>query len=280
MNAETISVVIPTHNRAHLIGRAVASAFAQDWPELEIIVVDDGSEDNTYEALCPWLEKGLIYERQKHRGVSAARNRGIALAKRKWIALLDSDDEWLPGKLAKQMKFFLDNPEYSICQCEEIWIRGGKRVNPMKKHKKYGGWIFERCLPLCVVSPSAVIIERELLQRVGGFDEELPACEDYDLWLRIASKYPIGLISEALLVRYGGRPDQLSYTEKQLDRYRIRALEKVLLGGALCEEYYLAALDELKTKCTIYGHGCLKRGKIKEGEYYLALPERFESNSN
>ncbi len=255
---------------------AVRSVLEQDWPAKELIIVDDGSTDETEAVLRPFLGSSVRYERQEHAGVSAARNRGIELARGEWIALLDSDDRWLPGKLARQMKFFQEHPDFLICQTEEIWIRNGRRVNPMKKHRKYGGWIFDKCLPLCMVSPSAVMMRRELFERVGMFDETLPACEDYDLWLRVSAKYPIGLVDEPLIVKHGGHADQLSRTEKHLDRYRIKALEKLLGCGELSPEQHQLALEELKKKCRVYGEGCLKRGNGEEGRKYLALHERYE----
>jgi GT2 family glycosyltransferase len=183
----------------------------------------------------------------------------------------------MPGKLKAQLKFFEANPEYLICQTEEIWIRNGKRVNPMKKHKKFGGWIFEKCLPLCVVSPSAVMMHRKLFDEVGLFDESLPACEDYDLWLRIASRYPIGLIEKPYILKYGGHADQRSRQFPAMDRFRIRSLAKILGDTHFsskneCPRFYLtpeqivATRQQLEEKARIYIDGALKRGKEKEAE--------------
>jgi len=123
------------------------------------------------------------------------------------------------------------------------------------------------------------MIRRDLLEVVGLFDETLPACEDYDLWLRIAAHEPIGLLDEPLTIKYGGHPDQLSFTEKYLDRYRIRALEKILESGTLSPENKRRAASELVKKCLIYGEGCLKRGKVEEGEQILALAQRYSENT-
>ncbi len=257
----------------------MASVLAQDDRNFELIVVDDGSTDGTDAVLASFSRERFRLLRQDRTGVSAARNRGIEAARGEWIALLDSDDEWLPAKLSRQRQFFREHPELNIGQTGEIWIRNGRRVNPMKKHQKRGGWIFEHCLPLCVVSPSAVMIRRELFEEVGLFDETLPACEDYDLWLRIAAHYPIGLLDEPLMIKYGGHPDQLSFTEKYLDRYRIRALEKILESGTLSPENKRLAAKEMVNKCRIYGEGCLKRGKIEEGEQIIALAQRYYENT-
>jgi hypothetical protein len=184
----------------------------------------------------------------------------------------EDDDLWLPEKLETQIRFFSQNPKAMICQTEEIWIRNDLRVNPRKKHQKYSGDIFAPSLLLCLVSPSAVMIRRELFEQVGCFDETLPACEDYDLWLRISAQFPICLIDRPLVVKRGGHPDQLSRTTPALDRFRIQALVKILGSGKLTAGQYDLAYQELETKCRIYGQGCLKRGKAKEGNFYLLLP--------
>ena len=270
-----ISVIIPTYNREKVLPRAIASVLAQKDAEFELLVVDDGSTDNTKQVLesrssNPGARTGdlgsmtFFFRSEKNCGPSAARNLGIQHAKGEWIAFLDSDDEWLPEKLKVQLKFFEKNPDYLICQTEEIWIRNGKRVNPMKKHKKYGGQIFEKCLPLCVVSPSAVMMHRKLFDKVGLFDESLPACEDYDLWLRIAARYPIGLIEKPYIIKYGGHEDQRSHEFPAMDQFRIRSLAKILKEGFLTPEQTAAAQKTLEEKSRIFIQGALKRGKKEE----------------
>ena len=271
-----VSVIIPTFNRAHKITRAVASVLYQSFVDYEIVVVDDGSEDATPEALSPLLSRIRCITHSRNLGVSAARNTGIRASTSPLIAFLDSDDYWLPGKLAAQVSFFSEHPEAVACQTEELWIRRGIRVNPMKKHLKPSGEVFESSLKLCVVSPSAVALRRSLLDEVGFFDEELPACEDYDLWLRISRKYPIWLIPEPHVVKEGGAPDQLSRTVEGLDQYRIRAIARLVERGSLSEKQRAAALKELRFKCRVYGAGCLRRGKEEEGKYYLCLPASLE----
>jgi glycosyltransferase involved in cell wall biosynthesis len=272
---ELVSVIIPTYNRATFLREAIESVLGQTYKQFELIVVDDGSTDATGKLLRQYGEKLSILH-TGHGGPSAARNCGIVAARGSHIAFLDSDDVWLPEKLRSQMLFFLEHPEARICQTEEIWIRSGVRVNPMKKHKKYSGWIFEQCLPLCIVSPSSVMIERSVFEEVGLFDEEYPACEDYDLWLRISARYPIYLLDTPLIIKRGGHDDQQSRVIPQLDQYRIRALCKILDSGTLNPAQRQQALSELKIKCRIYGSGCLKRGKKNEGEKILKLPEKYQ----
>ncbi len=274
INHPHISVIIPTYNRAALLIEAVESVLAQTWSDFELIVVDDGSTDDTPQCLKKYSDR-LIYLRQENRGVSAARNYGIANARGEWLAFLDSDDLWLPRKLAAQVDFFRHNPTALICQTEEIWRRDDRRVNPKKIHQKHSGWIYERCLPLCIVSPSAVMMRRSLLDAVGLFDETLPACEDYDLWLRIGKDYPIYLIDEPLIIKRGGHDDQLSRQHWGMDRFRIRAMQKLLDADALNAEQRRLTVRELQHKCDVLIKGFAKRARYAEADYYQALRERY-----
>jgi len=267
------SVIIPTYNRGWIIKEAIDSILAQDYTDFELIVVDDGSTDHTSDVLVSYGDDIKVLF-QKNKGVSAARNRGIAEASGKFIAFLDSDDLWLPQKLTVQMEFFNQTPDAMICQTEEVWIRNGLRVNPKKRHKKPSGMIFKPSLELCLVSPSAVMIQRSLFDRVGKFDESLPACEDYDLWLRISCRFPVHLIDTPLIIKRGGHDDQLS-SRAGLDRFRIKAIEKIIKSGILSDDQNRAAVQTLKKKCGIYAAGCRKRGREEEAEYYESLSKTF-----
>ncbi|MEE9167189.1 MAG: glycosyltransferase [Candidatus Neomarinimicrobiota bacterium] len=258
-----VSVIIPTFNRAHLLPRALDSVLAQTHVPREIIVVDDGSTDRTA-ALLRDDYHGVIYLHQSNSGVSAARNSGIRKAKGRWIAFLDSDDRWLPRKLSRQLHDLTGNPGMKICHTDEIWIRNGHRVNPKKKHDKSGGWIFRNCLPLCCISPSSVLIHRTVFDTVGLFDEALPVCEDYDLWLRITARFPALYLDEKLLIKHGGHPDQLSRKYWGMDRFRIRALQKILESGILSQEDQEATHRTLEEKLDIYLKGVRKRGRWEE----------------
>ncbi len=269
-----VSVIIPAYNRGWIIKEAIDSVLSQTFDGYELIIVDDGSNDNTAEILDSYGSKIRLI-RQTNQGVSAARNRGIMASSGQLIALLDSDDLWLPEKLDRQMSFFRNNPDAMICQTQEIWIRNGKRVNPCKHHKKLSGMIFEPSLNLCLVSPSAVMFKRELLGMVGFFDESLPACEDYDLWLRISPSYPVYLIDEPLIIKRGGHSDQLS-RNPMLDRYRIKAIKKLLNQNTLTNEQRKAAVAKFKEKCLIYATGCTKRGRHQEADEYIRLAGECE----
>jgi glycosyltransferase involved in cell wall biosynthesis len=273
----SVSVIIPTFNRSRWLIRAIRSVLNQTFRDYEVIVVDDGSSDDTYQALIPSMPMIRYVRQQVNRGVSAARNSGIRRADAPWIAFLDSDDYWLEDKLSIQMEFLERNPGTLACQTEEIWIRDGRRVNPRTRHRKPSGDIFAQSLKLCLVSPSSVVLKRSLLNEIGLFDESLPAAEDYDLWLRISCRYPVYLIDRALVVKEGGHDDQLSRGFIGMDRFRIKAIVKLLESGMLTHAQYRAAIEELSIKCTIYGEGCMKRERRREGSFYLSLPERVAS---
>ena len=261
-----ISVVIPVYNRELTIRRAIDSVLAQELHPDEIIVVDDGSTDPTPEILKSYDHKIQIV-RQENKGVSAARNRGVETAAGKWIAFLDSDDEWTPDKLQKQLACYRLHPNMRILQTEERWIRNNMRVNPGKKYSKKSGNIFKNCLKTCIVGPSTVMCERSLLMEMGGFDEKLPVCEDYDLWIRIAAKYAIPLLPEALTIKYGGHPDQLSLSTPAMDRYRVQSLEKIYKEVTLSRIQRIELLEELILKLSYLYEGAVRRQK--DSVYYL-----------
>jgi len=272
-NKPLVSVIIPSHNRGWILKEAVDSVLSQEFYDFELTVVDDGSEDNSSDILSSYSNRIKIIK-QKKKGVSAARNKGIASSSGKYIAFLDSDDFWLPGKLSAQLAFFENNSGAFICQTEEIWLKNEKRVNPGKRHKKISGFFFEKSLELCMVSPSAVMVKRSLFDVVGLFDETLPACEDYDMWLRVNCRYPIYLIDTPLIVKRGGHKDQLSGMHS-LDKYRIQSIIKLLENNLLSEDQKKIAIRVLKEKCLVYSYGCRKRGRIEEALHYIKIIKAF-----
>ena len=258
-----VSVIIPTYNRKHTLKRAIQSVYMQSLLPYEVIVVDDGSNDGTKE----WVKQkypNVKYIYQKNSGVSSARNKGIKIARGDWIALLDSDDEWLPNKLSEQINKIKSNLDVKILHSNEIWIRNGVRVNQMKKHKKFGGYIFEKCLDICRISPSSVLLKKEILDDIGTFDESLKVCEDYDLWLRITSKYPVCFLDIPLIKKYGGHSDQLSKAHDGIEFYRIQSLQKILESKILSKPQTLLAINMMVNKMNIYASGLEKRNKIEE----------------
>lgn len=257
-----VSVIIPTYNRDYILEEAILSVLKQTYSPIELIVVDDGSKDKT-----PFLVKKypLKYVRlPKNFGVSFARNRGILHSKGELIAFLDSDDKFLPKKIEKQVAFFIEHPECKILQTEEIWYKGKRRLNPKKYHAKAEGYFLDRAVKLCVVSISTVMMKREVFFELGFFDEEFPLCEDYEYWLRVAIHLPVYLLKEPLVVKHGGRPDQLS-AKKGLDFYRIKALLKTFKAyyHRLSPEEKVLILAEAKEKTRVFSKGALKHGNLK-----------------
>ena len=254
----TVSVIIPTFNRAHTLPRAIKSVLAQSYQNFELIVIDDGSTDETASVFQDYPYVQYFY--QKNKGVSAARNHGLKIAQGKYICFLDSDDAWHKNKLEKQLNIFENDPELQACYTDETWIRNGKHFNQHKKHKKYSGWIFEKTIPLCIISPTSIMLNKSVFSSIGDFDESLPACEDYDLWLRLSLHYPIHFIPEQLITKYGGHQDQLSRLYWGMDRFRVYALEKIL-KQTLTRQQKSAVLNELKRKYNILKLGAKKRRK-------------------
>jgi len=273
MEQPLVSVIIPTFNRAGLVREAVDSVLAQDYSRLELIVIDDGSNDHTPEVVRAF-GTAVRFIQQPHTGVSAARNRGVAASHGELVAFLDSDDLWLPGKVTAQVALFQQQPQVQVCYTDEIWIRCGVRVNQRQIHQKYAGWIFLHALPRCIISPSSIMLRRALWDRVGGFDERLPACEDYDLWLRLTAAVPVSLLPERLIVKRGGHADQLSRCVPVLDQYRITALEKTLITPLTLPQRR-AVLEHLVQKCCIVAQGACKRQHEVRWATYAAKEQGY-----
>jgi len=252
-----ISAIIPSYNRLESLKRAINSVLNQDCAVDELIVVDDGSTDNTATYIQQNLPQIKLIQ-QTNQGVSAARNAGIKRASCDWIALLDSDDSWHYNKISTIKEHHVKQPDIELIHSDEIWIRNHVRVNAMDKHQKTGGHVFLRCLPLCVISPSAVVLKRSLIESVGYFDESLPACEDYDLWLKICCHHSVHYIDLPLITKYGGHEDQLSTQHWGMDRFRIRALSRLIQRDQLSDTYRLAANEMLQKKLKVLLKGAKK----------------------
>jgi len=265
-----LTIVIPTFNRADFLKESIQSVLSQTFTDFELIVVDDGSTDPTREVVREFPQVHYV-PCPENSGVSHARNLGIKLARGRYICFLDSDDLWVKNKLERQIGWMESHADCQICYTDEIWIRKGVRVNPMNKHRKYSGDIFPYCLPLCIISPSSVLMRASLFEEVGKFDEDMAVCEDYDLWLRISLKYPVHFIEEKLIVKRGGHQDQLSSKYWGMDRFRVVALEKLLREQSLNGEKRGLVLKTLIQKCGILIQGFSRRGKVKEAEHYRAL---------
>ena len=270
-----VTVILPTWNRAKWLKTSIESVLSQTFQDFELIVVDDASTDSTGEILEGYSRKIRTILLPENLGVSAARNAAIVQSDSKWIAFLDSDDYWHAEKLEKQIKQTRLCPEYQIHFTDEIWIRNGIRVNPKYKHRKREGWIFKPSLALCLMAPSTVMLHRELLERHGMFDDALPVCEDYDLWLRLTAYHPVALLNEKLMTRHGGHSDQLSRKPWGIDRFRVQSLQKILSQENLRSGDRTAAIRMLRKKCEILIKGFRNRGNMKEIRVYQNIAQKY-----
>jgi glycosyltransferase involved in cell wall biosynthesis len=267
-----ISVVIPSYNRYETLKRALTSVYAQSFKPKEVIVIDDGSCDKT--SNIQNLFPDIKYFYQKNSGVSSARNLGIKKAAYKWLAFLDSDDVWHKEKLAFHAIFHKKNPHILMSYTNERWIRDGVEVAMPQKYQKFHGDIFDASLSHCIIAPSATLMHKNLLQDVGFFDESLEVCEDYDMWLRVALKNSIGLIDKKLITKYGGADDQLSTKFWGMDRFRVKALEK-LLDLELSKDKKDLVIKTLVHKYTLLLKGAIKYDRILDINAYKTKIERY-----
>lgn len=278
--APQVSVIIPAYNRAAWLEGCISSVIGQILPPAEVLVVDDGSTDSTPELLRRLASESPVPMRclfQENRGAAAARNTGIRAAGGELLCFLDSDDRFMPQKIARQATL-LAGSDALVSHTLENWLRRSRPLNQKARHRPPQGDIFATSLRMCMVGMSTVMARRELFDRYGFFDETLPCCEDYDFWLRVGFRERFLLVEEALTVKNGGRPDQLSVQHRQgMDRYRIRSLVKLLDSGMLSADQRQQTLMELERKCSIYGRGCIKHGRAHEGNAILAIPRRYTS---
>jgi glycosyltransferase involved in cell wall biosynthesis len=264
-NMPEVTVVVPVYNRQQTIKRAIDAILKQSYSPNEIIAVNDSSTDRTKAILESYGDKIKCIHLSRNSGPSKARNAGIRHAPTDWVAFMDSDDCWKKDKLKNQVEYLKKYPYYEVLQSEEIWMRNGIRVNPCKHHKKPVGWIWEPSLERCLVSPSGVLIRKSLLEQYNSFNERLPVCEDYDLWLRISRNHPVGLDPSLSVEKYGGHNDQLSRRYPVMDRFRVRALAGMLENET--HPYFrnnIIRVLEKKLKILIKGYE--KRHKKKEAE--------------
>lgn len=276
-----ISVIIPTYNRAGFLSRAIRSVVAQTLPCAEILIVDDGSTDDTAR-LVEQLQKEssipLRYFWQENSGPAAARNLGVDRAAGSLLAFLDSDDHWHREKLECQWSVLQHHPHILVAHTREKWLRRGLHLNQKNRHLAPTGHIFSLCLQLCAVGMSTVMVRRELFAVIGLFDPTFPCCEDYDFWLRASCRFPFLLVDRPLTIKEGGRADQVSVQYRVgMDRYRIRAMSNLLASSILNDEQRVQTCAELRKKCRVYGQGCIKHGRPAEGEAYLRLADEYEN---
>ena len=267
-----VSVIIPVFNLAPYVAETLDSLFRQTYGDFEAIVVNDGSTDRTEEALEPFRGR-IVYRRQENRGVMAARNAGLRAARGELIALLDGDDLWMPDCL-RTLVGMLDADSGADVAFPNAVFFGSPRFDGRLHQEVFAvnqPITFDRLLRRETHVFGSLVFRRRVLTEIGEFDESLAGqgAEDYDLWLRIASRFEIGFIDEPLIIKRGGHADQLSHSEYGIDRYRVLALQKMLENNALNEDWRTQTLDMLNEKRRILTLGYGKRGKQEEAEAFL-----------
>ncbi|MEM1441500.1 MAG: glycosyltransferase family A protein, partial [Verrucomicrobiota bacterium] len=254
----------------------------QSRPPEEIIVVDDGSSEDLKQ-VCRLKKSGLIrFSRfEENRGPAAARNAGVDVANSEWICFLDSDDEWYPGKLERQLEWHARNPEVTASQVREEWFWNGEKKKKPAAWEQRGGDLFEVSIERCMIGPSCVMLSRKLWNELGGFNEFFRVCEDYELWLRLCSSTNVGLVEgDALVRKNGGHADQLSYLTPAMDRFRIHALMEVLRSNRISDSKRALLTKGVLEKAGILAAGAKRRRNEEWMNGYGALSEEpWESMS-
>jgi len=271
-----VSAIIPVYNRPDHIVEAVRSVLDQTWRPLELIVGDDGSDDMTHTAVASLTEeanmKGIRLKLLdlEHVGCpGAVRNSCAAEAEGRYLAFLDSDDLWLPEKIARQMTLFLEDEACLIAHTREEWNRKGRVVSQAGMKHRRSGDLFTDALKKCIIGPSTVMIRRDYYLESGGFRADLEIAEDYEYWLRVTAEHPVAYLEEPLTVKRAGHNDQLSEKYGQIEIFRIRGLKDLVDRTFFQGWKQESAARELSRKCLVYGRGCMKRDKAEEGQVYL-----------
>ncbi len=226
---EKVSVIIPTYNREKVIERSVRSVLNQTYSNIEVIVVDDGSKDNTEEIVKSINDDRIIYYKQENGGASKARNTGVKLATSEYIAFHDSDDSWREDKLEKQMNYLMENPQYSMVYCDYLMHKIDGRTYAVPGDVNVIGVVegdmFLTILVNNTIGTPTMVLKKELFDELGGFDESLHCLEDWDFALRFSEFYYIGYIHESLIDVYQ-QPGSVSTNGRAYFDTRCRMIAK------------------------------------------------------
>lgn len=249
---KTVSVIIPVYNRTFSVRDAIESVLIQSVKPSEIIVIDDGSSFDMALYLKSYMQHIHLIKLNENKGVSFARNTGIRAASGEYIAFLDSDDLFLPKKLEYQINYMVENDLY-ISHTDEFWYRKDRWVNQGKSNKRYGGYIFDKILDKCRISPSSLIVHKSVFDEAGYFNENLRVCEDYEISLRFALKYKIGYLEKKLIIKRAVEKNSLSAGIKHIEYIRYEILEKLYRENAniLDKNTKIILINELERKKNI-----------------------------
>jgi glycosyltransferase involved in cell wall biosynthesis len=247
-----VSVIMPAYNTARFIGQAIRSVLAQTYTHWELLVIDDGSTDGTSEAAAGFGDARIRCIRTENRGLAAARNVGIDHARGEFIALLDSDDAWFPGKLSVQMKVFEREPEVALTYSAVRRIgEDGRRLRPHRfaLDRLADGWCLDRLLTWnrVVNGAQTMVLRRAVLDQVGGFDPELRAVEDWDLWWRSAVHFKFRYVGRALAA-YRVRPGSLTSRSELMNRCERAVMERAYSDSTVRRRFTRGHLRRLRSR--------------------------------
>lgn len=270
---EQISVIIPSYNRADLIGRAIESVLVQSCQPTEVIIVDDGSEDNTEEVVRRMDDPRISYYRfDQNKGVSFARNKGVELATGKWIAFQDSDDIWRSNKLEEQVKYVEEHPEYGMVYCAYAchFTDGREMQIPGEDASELQGDLFASLIHKNVIGAPTIFMLKTDFEEVGGFDVSLRSLEDWEFVLRYAKDHRIGYVDQVLVDAYlsdsGVSSVAGAYFEsrcKMIARYYRELTDMQQLDAAIVELFVKAEqngiLEQVKQMLFLYIHTAIQK---------------------
>jgi glycosyltransferase involved in cell wall biosynthesis len=297
-----VSVVLSTYNKREMVAEALDSVLAQTYKDCEVLLVDDGSTDATpaylfarfgaqpkaqkiVSAMNPtsmrpfkhgFTSNGttIVYHYITNRGLSAARNWGIQLTRSRHIALLEAEDVWNSRHLETHMRFHKDHPGAMVTRVGERCGKAAEKSRAAKTTLGPSGWIFEQAVHSSPMCTSTALIRKTCFQECGAFDENLPACEDYDLWLRLAARYPIYGLEGATVTRRSPRRDSSSRSWSW-DRFRVYALEKAFQSGHLSSTQRFLVAEEIVRKCERLVDGFRRHKSAERSNFYERKRKRF-----
>ena len=270
-NSPLVSVVLPTYNCARFLPESVGAVLSQTYTHYEVIVVDDGSTDNTKDVLNPFMQKIRYIKLEQNKGLPVARNTGIQSARGKYVAFIDADDLWLPEKLQTDIEYFETHPEVSMVYSKHINIdEKGRVVNGSVKKQLPSGNVFTQLFSeQNFVIASSVVVRKNVFETTGLFDEQLFNCQDWDLWLRIAFHFQVAGINKPL-VKYRHNPHSLSKNRNNVLKYQKIVIDKIYNKFKDKEN----GINEKLYKKRLASH------YAKVGRYYLRTEDKNRANEN
>ena len=270
-NLPLVSIVLPTYNCAAFLPHSIGSILAQIYNSYEIIVVDDGSTDNTKEVLYPFMQRIKYILLEQNKGLPTARNIGILSAQGKYIAFIDADDLWLPEKLQTDIEYFETHPEVSMVYSKHLNIdQNGRMLDEASQKRLPSGNIFTQLFSeQNFIITSSVVVRKEIFETTGLFYEQLSNCQDWDMWLRIAFYFKVGGINTPL-VKYRHNPHSLSKNRNNVLKYQKMVIDKIYSNFKDKEN----GINEKLYKKRLASH------YAKVGRYYLRMGDKNRANEN